>query len=182
MGRWKYTLLLWVLFSLGIIVTIASVTTAQQPRPVLNLSCPGCPGVNLSCPSCSCPSCYCHEPEPLPLFMREAKAVAEAHDWGRNEYRCGDFAIELFKRLQADGYDDVRICFGDWYNGDKPDPETDYRHNWVKIGTIPIEATTGEIIEPEDYEMEYNEKWCKPYIPVELLNWVDSYKDSVDSY
>ena len=119
------------------------------------LSCPQ-PNITLTCPSPGAPP----EPE-TPLFMTEARIVAGAHYYDRERYVCQDFAEELVRRLQADGYE-AYLCLGlaKWCDQDKYDPYNCW-HAWVKLGgNIIIEATTGQFILPKDYERDYDERQC----------------------
>lgn len=140
----------------------------------------------LNCPPCNCPGQVCNLtcPEPvcnmecpeLPLFMREAHNVAEAHDWESMRYMCCDFSIELFERLQADGYADVMICEGTFLECDQETSDSGCSHCWVKIGaSIAIETVTGTVIPPKDYEKKYEEKRCYYYVRSGLRDWTSSY-------
>jgi hypothetical protein len=90
--------------------------------------------------------------------MKEAKAVADSNYWKDN---CWWFAKELTRRLHQDGYEDVKYCIGiaKWCvrGGNRED---DCWHGWTKLGSIAIESTEGKIIEPRDYEKDYDERKC----------------------
>lgn len=134
-----------------------------EPR----LSCPeqGQPTINLSCkPS----NVYCQSCPELPLYMREMENVAEAHDWERNRYLCGDFSVELFGRLVADGYEDAYLCYGIYKDCDKDTDPWKCGHAWVKIGrgtSIILEAVWGTVIPPKDYGRLYEELECWNHVP-----------------
>jgi hypothetical protein len=98
--------------------------------------------------------------------MQEAKNVAGAHYYEKDRYVCQDYARELVRRLQADGYS-AQYCIGKakWCD---PDVDVRYKcwHAWVKLGdNMYIEATTGTFIEPKDYGGSYEERSCSFTIP-----------------
>lgn len=130
-----------------------------------------CPKFNLSCPESVCPKPYCPEfscplcPK-LPFFIKEAKTVANL---GYHEDNCWWYAKELTRRLHYDGYEDVWYCIGialwckrdllkEGYSGEYA--ENNCGHAWTKLGSIRIETTEGEIIEPKDFEIDYKEIQC----------------------
>ena len=156
-----------ILLIVTCLVGISIIGNTVTKKSLINVTCPACP--NLECnykePDCisECPNCpECPE---LPLFMREAKNVADAHYYEKDRYVCQDFAEELFKRLKADGYE-VRYCIGiaKWCLKNKR--EKDCWHAWVKLGNnLVIEATNGELIEPKDYKLDYDERRCLSGLP-----------------
>ena len=142
-------------FSLGYYTGLSTIEIPECP----SLSCPGCP----ECPDCVCPVCpKCPE---LPLFLQEAQAVANAHDYDLEKYNCRHFTEELIKRLRADGYK-AKYCIGIYKPCTENNPVEQCYHAWVKVTNVYIEATTGQVIEPKDYKRWYDEKYC-----VDHVNW-----------
>lgn len=128
----------------------------EIPQPNISLACP-VPICNMECPEC-------HEPE-MPLFVKESKNVAEANYYEKNRYVCQHFAKELFRRLEADGYE-PQYCIGiaEWCVNEG-NPESACWHAWVKFGgNILIEATTGEFVLPKD-QLMYDERRCYNDLP-----------------
>ncbi len=170
-------LLILVLSSLTLSIIFSFVIATPQEPLVINLTCPQ-DNITTICPSIPEPICntQCPIQKELPLFMKEAANVAEAHRWQSMQYMCGEFSIELMKRLKADGYRDVRICEGILLNCDRSTNEFRCRHYWIKIGeSIIIESITGEIISPDRYEREYDEDKCHNSVPSYIRDWVNSY-------
>jgi hypothetical protein len=93
-------------------------------------------------------------------FMKIAEEISSEHEWVANYYDCTEFSQDLVARLQKNGWE-AYIKTGYWYyNGgtscDKEDEELfNCRHEWV-ILEVPIESTSGEIINPDDYEKYYS--------------------------
>ena len=98
--------------------------------------------INLSCPG---------DETDLPLFLKEAENVAQAHAYKSMVYSCGDYSTELAGRLQRDGYE-AYYCQGRY-------TPTGTEHAWVKV-VIYVEATTGKAIDPR-YYAEYEERFCQ---------------------
>ena len=105
---------------------------------------------------------FCLE-DRTPEYERIAREVAEKHDYNKETFNCKDFSEELVRELKAAGYharieisEDARIgrCLFNprWWKEEFG--EDLFCHAWVVL-EIPIEATTGKIIEPEKYEEEY---------------------------
>lgn len=92
-------------------------------------------------------------------FIDIAEQVASEHEWTYNQYMCGDFSNDLVKELRRMGWSAYREFGYHYSNGDGTCPEFDYdhwrcKHYWV-IVKVPIEATSGRIISPEEYAREY---------------------------
>jgi len=145
-------------FILGLIYGILFGFTTYQ----IIFPCPDCiyepPIFNLSCPEPKipkCPDCICPEPEKpkLPSFIEISKNMAEEHEYDFNSYNCDKFSKELVRRLRDYGWN-AKYCYG------KVSWNDQYYHAWVKV-EVPIEATTGKIIEPNDYKKNYFPLWCK---------------------
>jgi len=122
------------------------------PSLYYNLSCPSCPE-QICNPLLECPECY------QPLFLREAENVADAHYYEKDKYVCRHYAKELEKRLEADGYE-AYYCIGiaNWCL-EQGKPERECWHAWNKV-CMYIEAISGKVIEPKDYERLYDERIC----------------------
>jgi len=145
-------------FILGLIYGILFGFTTYQ----IIFPCPDCiyepPIFNLSCPEPKipkCPDCICPEPEKpkLPSFIEISKNMAEEHEYDFNSYNCDKFSKELVRRLRDYGWN-AKYCYG------KVSWNDQYYHAWVKV-EVPIEATTGKILEPSKYKNNYEEYWCK---------------------
>jgi hypothetical protein len=118
-----------------------------------------------SCPSCDCKltnQCYV----PITDFSALLKNNANIRDYELNVYDCSEFSEELDQRLDAQGFKSktklVRIDCDTWTNDwDYLDTTFGYDyemckdnnlHLIVELSKIYIEATTGEVIMPKDYE------------------------------
>ena len=131
----------------------------------INLSCPEAVCPTITC-DYECPDCLC-KAEKVPIFVQEARTVAQANDWKEDRYMCCDFSIELWRRLTNDGYE-AEICYGEY-------TPTGEEHCWVKLeGGILIEATTGEFVLPKD-ENRYMENQCDNEVTPAIKAWVGSY-------
>lgn len=75
-----------------------------------------------------------------------ASDVSSAHKYNSKTYNCVNFSNDLIKALEDAGYMAWRI---EGYYGVTG-------HAWVMMG-LPIEATTGEVISPEEYKKYYTE-------------------------
>ena len=63
--------------------------------------------INLSCPKQTCicnPATVSFYESPVPLFMEEARLVANANYYEKGLYDCENYAKELYRRLTNDGY------------------------------------------------------------------------------
>jgi len=194
MERKEKAFLLFIIFSLSTFFLFLGITICITlfPCPNCELKCAPLPDCkpNLTCPPQ--PDCICHQEScpDLPLFMKEAQNVADAHYWEPEKYMCGDFSIELFKRLKSDGYDDVYICYGKllkFYDENGTLSECNEktsiwkcRHAWVKIGkgtSIIFESVNGYVVPPKIYEERYEEIWCYNYLSQDVLNLFKSGKE-----
>ncbi len=106
-------------------------------------------------------------PYAAPIFVTEAGLVAQARDYKLGLYDCTQYAHELFRRYENDGYQPEH-CHGIamWCIDEATDTtEDDCWHEWVKLGpAFAVEPTTGEFIRPEDYWRDYAERDCRSYI------------------
>lgn len=98
-----------------------------------------------------------------PEYQKVAWKVAAGHEYIEGEFDCGDFSEALVAELKAAGYEARTVlstdsesdrCLFDpeWWKENYG--EELFCHSWVVL-EIPIEATTGEIIDPETYREVY---------------------------
>jgi len=82
-------------------------------------------------------------------FEKIALHLADEHNYSKPDYMCGQFSQELKHRLQNAWY---TACYieGDHANSNKTN------HAWVLV-EIPIEATSGKVIDPKKYIEKYEE-------------------------
>jgi len=125
--------------------------------PIINLSCPkteySCNIPELSCPKpfcdVTCPSC------PKDIILDTIKDVPYMREYEYGVWDCTEMSNEIVRRFKEIGFKSEVVmgvvdCESDRFNC------TDTaRHDWVKLQNIYIEATTGTIIHPDDYEI-YN--------------------------
>lgn len=116
--------------------------------PDIDLSCPE-PEIP-DCPPCVCPPCK--KPK-LPSFMQIAQNMVEEHKYDFDRYNCDDFSRELIRRLEDYGWE-AKYCYG------KVSWNDQYYHAWVLV-EVPIEATSGKVIEPNRYAKDYHPLWCE---------------------
>ncbi|UCG95732.1 MAG: hypothetical protein JSV92_01640 [archaeon] len=90
----------------------------------------------------------------LSSFDKIVKEVAE-EEYDIRKYNCKNFSQKLSQRLLDQGYQ-AKICQGTLRECSR----AFCGHAWVKVEEIYIEATTGEIINPSEYEEGYSEKFC----------------------
>lgn len=89
-----------------------------------------------------------------PLFMEIAKDVAKSHNYS-DDFNCEDFSRELNEKFRDAGYDSfIEHGYVDCKYFLNCEKYGGY-HAWV-IVELPIEATTGEVLEPDYYEKVYN--------------------------
>jgi len=94
----------------------------------------------------------------IPSFIPIAEKIGE-RDWIYPDYICGDFSRDLVSQLRAQGWK-ANIVLGKWYNNGNGTCSTlNYErwkcgHFWV-IVSVPINAVTGEVIEPEEYKRDF---------------------------
>jgi hypothetical protein len=121
-------------------------------------------------PDCKCSSkSYCYAPETD--FSLILKQNADIRQYKLNIYDCTEFSEELARRLSFQGFKaktkivsvDCDLWTDDWDSLEKSsgygykDCKDNNLHQIVEINRLYVEATTGEIILPEDYP-EYNLK------------------------
>jgi hypothetical protein len=95
-----------------------------------------------------------------PLFIRLSKQLATSHKYDIDNYNCENFSIDLVKLLKENGYDAYTItghvnCTAGYFNKTVCE-DSGGLHEWVEV-KIPIEATAGQIIEPDVYRNVYNQ-------------------------
>lgn len=151
------------MFSIGLnVIQFLGQPTPICKEPDVDVSCPPAePNVNLSCPEphCPepiCPSKDCPEQGLLKQFM---SSVSDQYDYEINKYDCTQFANELARRLQNKGFDaETKFitvdCSSSLWNQEQCE---DYNggHRIVEIDDLYLEPTTGDIIDPQNYE-DYN--------------------------
>ena len=92
-------------------------------------------------------------------FIDTAQQVASEHEWVYHQYMCGDFSNDLVSALRDQGWSAKRVLGYHYENGDGTCSQSNFdrfecKHYWVII-QVPIEATIGEIIDPQIYAREY---------------------------
>ena len=101
------------------------------------------------------------DPPPIPSdfylssFDKIVKDISQDRVYDEEKYNCQNFSNSLRDRLSEEGYD-AKVCYGNIKNCDK----IFCAHAWVKVEEVYIEATTGRIISPLDYEEDYWERIC----------------------
>lgn len=93
-------------------------------------------------------TCYC-EPTILPQLQQIAWSNSVEQSYLFNAYDCEQYSQELVRRLQNVGYA-AEYCTG---NADLGQGQV--LHAWVRVPSIYIEATTGQVIEPVVYAKNY---------------------------
>lgn len=96
--------------------------------------------------------------EPIINIIEIAEENANAHEWEYKVYDCTQFSTDLIKKLKEFGWN-ARMETGFWFDSGNNCSQSNYkrfkcRHDWV-ILEVPIEATTGKIIDPEIYKEQY---------------------------
>ena len=95
----------------------------------------------------------------VPDFVNIARTIASEHEWVYHQYMCGDFSNDLVSALRDQGWSAKRVLGYHYENGDGTCSQSNFdrfecKHYWVII-QVPIEATIGEIIDPQIYAREY---------------------------
>lgn len=99
----------------------------------------------------------------VPEHQRIAREVAAGHEYISGEYDCTEFSEELVKRLRAAGYEARTVVSEDVERSaciftpeawKEMTGEDLFCHRWVEV-VIPIEATTGQVIDPKTYAEVY---------------------------
>jgi len=85
----------------------------------------------------------------MPEFLDIADRVAFYRTYDYPEWACLNVSEMLIEELENIGYE-AKLQHG--YLNDKG-------HFWVILTKIPIEATSGEIIEPAEYKDNYEEDY-----------------------
>jgi hypothetical protein len=75
-------------------------------------------------------------------FQYLAENLANSHDYS-SAYNCVNFSRDLNQKLLSEGWQSKTV-WGFYNTGNKTG------HVWVLV-TVPIEATSGKIISPEEY-------------------------------
>ena len=125
------------------------------------------PACICDCPEIYCPPCVCEDNNycpPEPQFLRIARDVAEEVEYDRENWNCLDKSNEIIRRLENSKwkgkFEVVRgLVLTEKELKDGTIHKSWVYHAWVctKNRDICIEATTGRIIDPELYEMNYRE-------------------------
>ena len=89
---------------------------------------------------------FSFEQNPL-AFIEIAKNNAEEIEYNKDFYNCVDYSLELKRRLLDKGFN-AKLAYGT-LNKNKNN-----KHIWV-ILEVPIEATTGKILSPMEYNYNY---------------------------
>jgi hypothetical protein len=115
-----------------------------------------------SCPNVSCQNLDYEEMKKVCLVNNpvysQLQQIAEnnsnEHEYVLNKYDCTEFSKQLIVRLKDAGYN-AKFCEGySDFNGQKS------LHNWIKIESVYVEATSGKIIEPDYYAIHYSKEVC----------------------
>lgn len=157
-------LIITSMFSIGLnVLQFLNQPTPICEEPNVDVSCPQAePKVNLSCPKPYCPKPECPEPKcpEQGLIKKFASNVVKEHNFELDKYDCTQYANELARRLKDAGFDAeaelIQVdCSADIWGATCK--EYDGRHRIVRLEDVYIEATTGNVINPLDYE-DYNLK------------------------
>jgi hypothetical protein len=112
-----------------------------------------CPDVNVSCQNLDYfemkKVCLANQSE-LSQLQRIAQDNAKEHNYVRDKYDCTEFSLQLIQRLKDAGYS-ASLCLGMANLQGK-----NALHNWVRVDTVFVEATSGEIIDPALYSSHYS--------------------------
>ena len=91
------------------------------------------------------------------IFQKMADDVAGDYDYEIDVWDCTEFAEELVRRLKTKGWRATEKYTQVNCNSDMFEKESceiyNGGHRIVRVNDIYIEATTGNIIQPEDYEV-----------------------------
>ena len=112
-----------------------------------------CPDVNVTCQNLDYfemkKVCLANQSE-LSQLQRIAQDNAKEHNYVRDKYDCTEFSLQLIQRLKDAGYS-ASLCLGMANLQGK-----NALHNWVRVDTVFVEATSGEIIDPALYSSHYS--------------------------
>ena len=91
------------------------------------------------------------------MFKKIITDIAQAHEYELNVYDCTEFSTDLNKKLKNYGWDsNTEIVVVDCDSGmfeKEICKEYGGRHMIVKIEDVYVEATSGNIISPDDYKI-----------------------------
>jgi len=126
--------------------------------PKANLECPK-PEVNTSCPQPECPepdvSLDCPDCD-KGWFKNMIESQEQTHHYKLSEYDCTEFSKELARRLDNKGFDaETKFTTVDCDSGlfeTSSCEKTDGGHLVVELENLYIEAVSGEVIDPQNYE------------------------------
>jgi hypothetical protein len=113
-----------------------------------------CP--NVTCEKTFCPDVFCETPT-LSVFEKVIRNNAEEHSYELDDYDCTEFSKELDRRLRENGWRSnwiqrvVDCERSDLFDFDSCD-KYNGRHDLVVVYDVYIEAVTGKIISPQNYE------------------------------
>lgn len=87
--------------------------------------------------------------KPVPKYEKIINEISLRH-YDMETYNCQNFSKELIKKLAEEGYEAYYI------EGEVFSPEDNkfHGHAFVKLCVF-VEATSGEILKPEDFEKNY---------------------------
>lgn len=115
------------------------------------------PKINLSCPKDK----YICDPKPCPvceqsIIKRMAKNVEKEYQYEANEFDCTQFSNELARRLRKKGFDayvkKIQVdCDAPRWQGTNCE-EFNGWHEVVVVEDLYIESTTGNVIDPQNYD------------------------------
>lgn len=91
-----------------------------------------------------------------PSFLDVAHEIASAHTWHFPDYICTDFAYDLSTKLISQGWSvDTQQVYWNYANGTCPEEDRFHCKHTIVMLTVPIESTTGKIITPDVWKLEY---------------------------